>query len=370
MRKLCPNLDREDGLDTVLEVPIPDEMLASIGSTASARWKNMQAWLKTQAFDKATEGPSPVGKNTEIQLLLNVVGVPLIPCPVPFDQAFSKSIRDCSVQASTAKYILQQYIAATGGQAALQNLRSMYAIGTVKMSASEFHMGNQSVATNGRGEIGGFVLWQKTPDLFYFELIMAGCKMSAGSDGKVAWKQSAEQSHVLRGPPRPLRRSLQGLDPRATANLFSEAVCIGEKIIDGEECFILKREAKPATLKARSASNFDIIHHTMWGYFSQRTGLIIKLEDNHLLRMKAGRRGESIFWETSMESVIKDYRYIDGINIAHGGETAVTLFRYGEGSINHKRKLEEAWTIEEADFNLWGLTMDCFLPPSDLKKDD
>lgn len=24
MRKVCPNLDREDGLDTVLEVPVPE----------------------------------------------------------------------------------------------------------------------------------------------------------------------------------------------------------------------------------------------------------------------------------------------------------------------------------------------------------
>ncbi|PWZ31577.1 hypothetical protein Zm00014a_026495 [Zea mays] len=53
-----------------------------------------------------------------------------------------------------------------------------------------------------------------------------------------------------------------------------------------------------------------------------------------------------------MESVISDYRYIDGINIAHGGHTNVTLFRYGEGSVNRKRKLEETWTLEEADFSV------------------
>ena len=86
----------------------------------------------------------------------------------------------------------------------------MYAIGKVKMCASEFHMGDQSVAAGGQGEIGGFALWQKTADLWFFELIMAGCKMSAGSDGKVAWRQPAsEQSHASRGPPRPLRCSLQ-----------------------------------------------------------------------------------------------------------------------------------------------------------------
>ena len=306
-------------------------------------------------------------------------------------------------QASTAKYIIQQYIAATGGQAALQGVRSMYAVGKVRMCASEFHLGDQTVtAAQGRAEVGGFVLWQKTPEVWFFELIMGGHKMSAGSDGKVAWRQSAaDQSHASRGPPRPLRRSLQvnkasghsqpgirvrpdaspivllavslqGLDPRSIANLFSDAVCIGEKILNGEECFILKLEAGAMTLRARSAPAFDIIHHTVWGYFSQRTGLLIQLEDSHLLRMKSGkgaRRSENIFWETSMESVISDYRYIDGINIAHGGHTTVTLFRYGEGSVNHKRKLEETWTVEEADFNVHGLTTDYFLPPADLKKD-
>ncbi|PKU74410.1 hypothetical protein MA16_Dca003613 [Dendrobium catenatum] len=70
-----------------------------------------------------------------------------------------------------------------------------------------------------------------------------------------------------------------------------------------------------------------------------------------------------------MESIIDDYRYIDGINIAHSGRNVVTLFRYGEGSVNHKRRLEECWMIEEADFNLHGLAMDSFLPPSDLKVD-
>uniref|UniRef100_A0ACD5VUM5 Uncharacterized protein n=1 Tax=Avena sativa TaxID=4498 RepID=A0ACD5VUM5_AVESA len=376
MRKLCPNADRDDTLDTVLEVPIPDEMLAGIPGADKRRGPggaNLRAWLKTQAFDHATVA-GPAEANAELQLFLNVVGSPLIPCPVPHDRAFSRSIRDPSIQASTAKYIMHQYIAATGGQAALQGVQSMYAVGKVRMCASEFHLGDQNVtAAQGRAEVGGFVLWQKCPEVWYFELIMAGHKMSAGSDGKVAWRQSAaEISHASRGPPRPLRRSLQGLDPRSIANLFSDAMCIGEKVINGEECFILKLEASAATLRARSAVAFDIIHHTVWGYFSQRTGLLIQLEDSHLLRMKSGkgaRRSENIFWETGMESVINDYRHIDGVNIAHGGRTTVTLFRYGEGSVNHKRKLEETWTLEEADFHVYGFNSDNFLPPSGLKKE-
>ncbi|KAI0510625.1 hypothetical protein KFK09_011233 [Dendrobium nobile] len=401
MRKLCPNLEREDALDTVLEVPLPEEMFPNRkggSSSSSTDQDNHYAWLKSQAFNKATDSPPPMlsGRTAELQLLLSVIGSPLIPMPVPFDTAFTnRSVCESSIQASTAKYILQQYIAATGGQAALTSVQSMYVVGKVRMSSSEFHMGNDnssvaaavppSITRNGKGEIGGFVLWQKNPELWFFELIMAGCKMSAGCNGKLAWRQScSEQSHASRGPPRPLRRSLQGLDPRSTANLFVDAVCIGEKIVNGEECFILKLEVSPNDLKSRSASSFDIIRHTVWGYFSQRTGLLMQLEDSHLLRIKFGcgrisastqiscksiNNDSSIFWEIFMESIIDDYRYIDGINIAHSGRTVVTLFRYGEGSVNHKRRLEECWTIEEADFNLHGLAMDSFLPPSDLKVD-
>lgn len=98
MRKLCPNHDRDDSLDTVLEVPIPDEMLANAPGSDKRRGANMRAWLKTQAFDRATaEGPAAAAANAELQLFLNVVGSPLVPCPVPHDRAFSRSIRDSSI---------------------------------------------------------------------------------------------------------------------------------------------------------------------------------------------------------------------------------------------------------------------------------
>ena len=162
----------------------------------------------------------------------------------------------------------------------------------------------------------------------------------------------------------------QGLDPMSTANLFSNSVCAGEKTINDEDCFILKLEAESSTLKARSNSNVEIIRHTVWGYFSTRTGLLVQLEDSHLLRIKAPRN-ESIYWETTMESLIQDYRTIDGINIAHAGKTSVSLFRFGENPESHSRtRMEEVWTIEEVDFNIEGLSKDCFLPPADLEREE
>ncbi|KAJ6311841.1 hypothetical protein OIU77_013568 [Salix suchowensis] len=378
MRKLCPNLDREDGLDTVLEVPIPEEMFASNKHGSYRSWQNMKAWMRPQNERSMTALFG--GKNTEIQLLLGVVGAPLIPLPILCDHQFiNRNIKDHPIEASMAKYIVQQYIAAVGGERALNSVDSMYAMGKVKMAASEFCAGEGSLNSNKmmkvknqrHGEMGGFVLWKKGPDLWCLELVVSGCKISAGSDGKVAWRQTPwHHSHASRGPPRPLRRFLQGLDPKSTANLFSNSVCTGEKAINNEDCFVLKLEADPSSLRARSTSNVEIIRHTVWGYFSQRTGLLAQLEDSHLLRIKA-QGNDSIFWETTMESSIQDYRTIDGINIAYKGRTSVSLFRFGETSESHSRtRMEEIWAIEEVDFNIKGLSMDCFLPPGDLKKDE
>lgn len=132
---------------------------------------------------------------------------------------------------------------------------------------------------------------------------------------------------------------------------------------------MLRVDAESKILRARSSNNLEIIRHTVWGYFSQRTGLLVQLDDSHLLRMR-GANNESMYWETTMESSIEDYQPIDGINVAHSGRTSVALFRFGETADGHTRtRMEEIWTVEEVDFNIKGLCMECFLPPSDLQHD-
>ncbi|KAI4306777.1 hypothetical protein L6164_030025 [Bauhinia variegata] len=383
MKKLCPNLDREDGLETVLEVPIPEEIFSHKAAASTRAWQNMKSWIKPNAESRSSSSMAEVfgGRDSELQLLLGVVGAPLVPFPINSEnQTVNRSVKDKHIEASMAKYIVKQYVAAVGGERALNSVDSMYAMGQVRMGTSEFCSGEGSV--NGKkmlklknqqtkGEMGGFVVWQKKPELWCLELVLSGYKISAGSDGKVSWRQTPwHHSHASRGPPRPLRRFLQGIDPRSTANLFCNSICIGEKTENNEDCFILKLEAEASALGARSSSNVEIIRHTMWGYFSQRTGLLVQLEDSHLLRIKS-LGNDSIFWETTMESLIQDYRTVDGINIAHSGKTWVSLFRFGEGPESHSRtRMEEVWQIEDVDFNIKGLSMDCFLPPSDLKKEE
>lgn len=99
MRKLCPNFDREDGLETVLEVPIPEEMFTTNKNTHRS-WQNVKSWMKPYS-EKSSPAASMTalfgGRNTEIQLLLGVVGAPLIPLPIRSDNdhhPINRNIKD------------------------------------------------------------------------------------------------------------------------------------------------------------------------------------------------------------------------------------------------------------------------------------
>ncbi|KAL5819377.1 hypothetical protein ACOSQ3_023308 [Xanthoceras sorbifolium] len=105
MRKLCPNIDKEDGLETVLEVPIPKEMFCSMGSNPQLRLQNMLTWMRAQTSDNWSQ-PAIAGRINELRFLLYLVGSPLIPLQVQLGHSVHKPVKDSSTQASTAKYIV------------------------------------------------------------------------------------------------------------------------------------------------------------------------------------------------------------------------------------------------------------------------
>lgn len=92
----------------------------------------------------------------------------------------------------------------------------MYTAGTVKMSCWEMetssrrkHARNAPARRTGEGG-GCFVLWQMSPAMWSVELVVAGCKVVAGSNGKIVWRTLPWLgSHAARGPLRPLRRIIQ-----------------------------------------------------------------------------------------------------------------------------------------------------------------
>ncbi|KAK8943411.1 hypothetical protein KSP40_PGU007788 [Platanthera guangdongensis] len=302
-----------------------------------------------------------------------VMGAPLAPAYVSsLDALPHLSIKDTPIESSSAQYILQQYTAATGGFKLQSSIRSACAIGKLKMVTLE-HGTATKVTINRTApvETGGFVLWQMAPDKWYVELAVGGNNVLAGSNGKLVWRRTPWLgSHAAKGPVRPLRRALQGLDPLTTASMFVNALCVGEKKVNGEDCFILKLSADPQTLRGRSDGMGEIIRHALFGYFSQKTGLLIHMEDSHLTRIQSGSGTgtDAVYWETTISSFINDYRPVEGVMIAHSGRSIVTLFRFGETAMSHsKTRMEEAWTIEEVAFNVHGLSGDCFIPPADIR---
>lgn len=130
---------------------------------------------------------------------------------------------------------------------------------------------------------------------------------------------------------------------------------------------MLRLETSKGILKSHSTTNTEIVHHTIWGFFSQKTGLLIQFEDTKLVRMKSAKGDDSVFYETNMASVLEDYKYVDGLNIAHSGKTLTKIYRYGSKA-NRKWKVEETWRIEEIDFDICGLSFDCFLPPAEKEE--
>ncbi|CAA0830961.1 Protein of unknown function (DUF620 [Striga hermonthica] len=340
--------------------------------------KRFGSGLGSWVWDQLIRNPSGTSENgsgnkrSDLRLLLGVMGAPLAPVPTCDAEPLPHlSIKNTPIEASSAQYILQQYTAACGGQKVQGSIKNAYAMGKLKMVASEFETATKLVKhknTARLAESGGFVLWQMNPDMWYVELAVGGSKVRAGCNGKLVWRHTPWLgAHAAKGPVRPLRRALQGLDPRTTASIFSDAVCTGENSIDGEDCFVLKVSADHNTLKARSEGPAEIIRHALLGYFSQRTGLLVHLEDSHLTRIQSGG-GDAVYWETTTSSSLGDYRPVEGVMVAHAGRSVVTLFRFGEAAMSHtKTRMEEEWTIDEVAFNVPGLSVDCFIPPGDLR---
>ncbi|KAK9266668.1 hypothetical protein L1049_005504 [Liquidambar formosana] len=354
----------------------PDFEVQDEGSKKESSWEVIREWFRTQrgfpsgSFSVSPYGSSVPAKGPDLRLLLGVLGCPLSPIPLVNDPIHLLHIKDIPIETSTAHYIIQQYLAATGCLKQQKCMKNMYTTGIVKMICCETEISSgKNVKTVGTrsGENGCFVLWQMSPGMWSLELVVGTNKVIAGSNGKIVWRHTPWLgTHAAKGPQRPLRRIIQGLDPKSTASLFGNAQCLGEKRIGDDECFVLKVAADHAAVKERNEGPAEVIRHVLYGYFSQKSGLLIYMEDSHLTRVQSPGN-DTVYWETTIGSSIGDYRDVDGVLIAHQGRTIATVFRFGEESMQHSRtRMEEVWRIDDVVFNVPGLSMDYFIPPADI----
>ncbi|KAI7742210.1 hypothetical protein M8C21_017766 [Ambrosia artemisiifolia] len=362
------------------------------GSCVSERWRNI---------------------NDKRVLLLGVLGCPLAPISVEHGCGGSAdlqyNIKDIPFERSTAQYIIHQYLAATGCLKMMSTnspqqqqsgyYKNMYTSGTVKMTCCETEIssiqGQRVTNTSGRSHEtdnvnGCFVLWQMVPGMWSLELVLSsGNKVLAGSDGETVWSHTPSLGkQIAKGPKRPLRRIIQGLDPKSTAMLFAKAERLGDKKIGGEECFVLKVCASTEDLIARDHGPgpilVEVLRHVLYGYFSQKSGLLVYMEDSQLTRAIVGhdhsddsnifcddqKIEEVMYWETSIGSSIGDYKAVEGLMVAHQGRSVATVFGFPDLCLQdqqpymYRTRFEEVWNIDDIAFNIHGLSSHSFLPPS------
>ncbi|KAG6635634.1 uncharacterized protein LOC122283001 [Carya illinoinensis] len=353
----------------------PDNETQEEGNKKESHWEVIREWFRTpktspaNGFSGSLDG-NIQAKRQDLKLLLGVLGCPLAPIPLVNDPIDRLHMKDIPMETSIANYIIKQYLAATGCLKQGKCAKTMYAKGMVKMICCETEVSSgKNVKTLGTrsGDNGCFVLWQMLPGKWSLDLVVGGNQVIAGSDGKIVWRHSPWLgTHAAKGPQRPLRRIIQGLDPKTTASLFANAQCLGEKQIGHDDCFVLKVCADRAAVMERSEGPAEIIRHVLYGYFCQKSGLLVYLEDSHLTRVQTPEN-EIVYWEISIGSSIGDYRDVDGVLIAHQGRSIATVFRFGELSQQHSRtRMEEVWTIDDIVFNVPGLSLDYFIPPADI----
>ncbi|KAK2985374.1 hypothetical protein RJ640_029331 [Escallonia rubra] len=337
------------------EEPTNEEDAANC-SKKSQTWRN---WLKSH-FSLL------FSKKSDLKVLLSVLGCPLF--PVSLHQRLP-----ISEVSSSAQYIIQHFTAATGCRKLEGTIKNMYATGRVTMAMVD-ELDSSGSAAGASGSVpqkGCFVMWQMVPNKWLIELVVDGHKVVAGSDGNMAWRHTPWLgAHAAKGGVRPLRRAFQGLDPMAVAAVFSLAQYMGEKRISNVDCFVLKLSADQADLAERSDNTAEMIKHVMFGYFSQRNGLLVYLEDSYLTRIQSPGSYPT-YWETTMGTKIEDYRTVEGVMIAHAGHSSAIIARFGDNlrAGTAVTRMEESWMIDDLSFNVPGLSIDCFIPPEEVQKD-
>ncbi|KAK3150585.1 hypothetical protein QOZ80_3AG0235090 [Eleusine coracana subsp. coracana] len=300
----------------------------------------------------------------DLRVLLSVLACPL--SPVPLLPRLPRNV------ASSAQYIIEQFRATTGCARLEEGaVKSMYASGKVRLAMLQ-DPSSVGGGGSGRGHEGSFVFWQLAPSMWLVEMSVAGQHVAAGSDGRVAWRRTPWLgAHAARGGSRPLRRTLQGLDPLTIASIFSTAEHAGEKQVDGEDCFVLRLDVGPSVLSSWSDGTAEVIRHGLTGFFSQRSGLLARLEDSQLTRIQSPGAA-AMYWETTISSTVSDYRAVDGgaVAVAHAGTSTAHLARFGVGvrAARVVTRMEESWTIDDVAFNVPGLGPDAFIPPEEVRR--
>jgi outer membrane lipoprotein-sorting protein len=179
-----------------------------------------------------------------------------------------------------AETILDKAVEATGGKAAYQKVHTEITSGSMEIN----------------GMKGTSTTYKAEPDKTYTEMTFQGIgKIQEGSNGKVAWSNSAIQGpHVKEGDEKEMALLMARFDAAVGwRDLFPKVETAGAENVEGKDCYkvvLTPKVGKPMTQ-----------------YYDKQSGLMVKM----VITVK------NAMGEITVESVADDYRKEGGILVPH-----------------------------------------------------
>jgi len=199
-----------------------------------------------------------------------------------------------------AEQILDRYVEAIGGLAALEKINNRVSKGTMDIAAAGIQL---SVA-----------VFQARPGMAYSVIESAATgKIETGTDGTVAWQMSATSGpQLMEGKEKAFQLHMNVFDRLVYwRKVFKQVETAGVEEVAGKPCY--KVIATPPDLATQTL------------YFDKESCLLVKL----------ALTAESPMGTIPLETALSDYKSVDGILLAHrtviksiGPERVATIERY------------------------------------------
>ncbi|GJP75320.1 hypothetical protein CLOP_g5773 [Closterium sp. NIES-67] len=238
--------------------------------------------------------------------------------------------------------------------------------GQISQWASEIVMGNKTVYASptarlagGDAATGSFRVLQVPPNTWHMGISVGEYRMEAACDGELVWRRSSWMpATTAKGPVRPLRHLLAGLDPPTVADVFAAGEYAGDESVEGDECMCLKVMANPLalmsmstggnTMGGRQQDTCDVLAYQVEGLFSKASGLLVGLRDHHLTKTKT-TSNTTIYWERVMVTRVEDFQPSEGgLLIPRRGRSVLSLAKRcdDDPSGTMRAWVREQWTVE------------------------
>jgi zinc protease len=188
--------------------------------------------------------------------------------------------QSAGAEAPTVDAILDRYVDALGGKAALEKQTTRVSLGTVEMAEGHLH--------------GTVLIHEKAPDKTLQVVIVAGTAYRQGFDGYVGWTDDPQNGPQAMSEAQlaDVSRDSDFFHPLHLRQLYAKLTLTGKEKIGDQEAYVIEG----ATPRSEAPDKI---------YFSARTGLLIRV-----LGMRHTAEGL-----TALQEDFLDYRAVDKVQV-------------------------------------------------------